>query len=132
MENVESVTYKLASRGIDALALHDELGPSARASVMQRFRSPTSASGTVKKALVLTDSLSSTLNDIHQVPLSVLFDLPQSAEQYAHRVSCTASASYQRPGMAVSVATSDADIDMLRRIESLFRIRVQPLPNVIS
>lgn len=94
---------------------------------MSRFRSSQSTGGATKKALILVDSLAHQLVDIHQIPLVVIYDVPKP-EAYAQLVASAASASFQRPGIVVTVATSDEDIDKLRRIEALFRIRVQPIP----
>ena len=87
------------------------MGSSARSAVMSRFRSTQSTGGATKKALILVDSLAHLLVDIHQIPLVVVFDVPAKAEAYAALAASAASASFQRPGIVVTVAASDEDID---------------------
>ena len=91
IDAVEAVTYKLVSRNIDALALHGDMGASARHAIVSKFRSgnnPGPGRGQhagLKRVLVVYDALCRTLSDIHQVAMVVNYDLPRSVEDYVHR-----------------------------------------------
>jgi len=88
IESVEAVSYRLASRNIDALALHSDMGSSARHAVISKFRSGNVGGNrgiSMKRVLIVLDSLCRTLSDIHQVALVVNFDLPRAVEDYVHR-----------------------------------------------
>lgn len=90
IDAVEAVSYKLVSRNIDALALHGDMGASARHAIIGKFRSGNSGAGRgassgMKRVLVVYDALCRTLSDIHQVALVINFDLPRAVEDYVHR-----------------------------------------------
>ncbi|KAH8929465.1 P-loop containing nucleoside triphosphate hydrolase protein [Atractiella rhizophila] len=131
VDSTEAVTYKLASRGIDALALHQDMGGPARHSVLSKFRSSAASTPGMKaskKCLVVYDALCRSLNDVHQVPLVINFDLPRAPEDYVHRVACATSAGHVRPGVAINFLVDNRDIDMLRQIEGMHRTRISELP----
>jgi superfamily II DNA/RNA helicase len=88
IDSVEAVAYKLSSRNIDALALHGDMGASARHAILSKFRSGNVGQGrgmAAKRVLVVYDALCRTLSDIHQVAMVVNFDLPRAVEDYVHR-----------------------------------------------
>lgn len=88
IDSVEAVAYKLASRNLDALALHGDMGASARHAIVSKFRSGNVGQGrgmAAKRILVVYDALCRTLSDIHQVAMVVNFDLPRAVEDYTHR-----------------------------------------------
>lgn len=58
------------------------------------------------------------MNDLYQIPLVILFDLPSTVENYLHCVSVAAPSGYGRGGAVVVVITSDEDINGLRRYAS--------------
>ena len=83
-EAIEAVSYKLASRNIDALVLHGDMGASARHTAITKFRSGVRGAG-LKRVLVVYDALSRTLTDIHQVSLVINFDMPRTVEDYVNQ-----------------------------------------------
>ena len=88
IDSVEAVAYKLSSRNLDALALHGDMGASARHAIVTKFRSGNVGQGrgmAAKRVLVVYDALCRTLSDIHQVAMVVNFDLPRAVEDYIHR-----------------------------------------------
>lgn len=108
----EAVTYKLSSKGIEALNLvsrmcehmgapvdlqcltspqHKDMASATRAQILQKFRQPGSAfvshsnpMAPTRKALVIHDTALSP-KEVHQVPLVVFYDLPRSIEEYKEK-----------------------------------------------
>ena len=108
----EAVTYKLSSKGIEALTLvsrmcehmgapadlqcltspqHKDMASATRAQILQKFRQPGSAfvshsnpMAPTRKALVIHDTALSP-KEVHQVPLVVFYDLPRSIEEYKEK-----------------------------------------------
>ncbi|BGP02270.1 Translation initiation factor [Rhodotorula toruloides ATCC 204091] len=127
LESVEAVTYKLGSRAIDALALHSEMGPSARQQTIAKFRSlaPNRPGLSSKRVLVVYDALSKSLSDVGQVPLVINFDMPRAVEDYVHRIACASG--HNKNSMVLNVVTPN-EVELLRSIESFFRVTIRELP----
>lgn len=87
IDSVEAVTYKLGTRAIEALALHQDMGQAARQQIIAKFRStaPNRPGLASKRVLVVYDALSRGLSDVGQVPLVINFDMPRAVEDYVHR-----------------------------------------------
>ncbi|KAM0752843.1 hypothetical protein T439DRAFT_183927 [Meredithblackwellia eburnea MCA 4105] len=130
VDAVEAVSYKLGTRGIEALALHQDMGQSARHTIMGKFRAaPGTRTTPNKRALVVYDALTRSLTDIHQVvPLVINYDLPRAVEDYVHRIACATTSGYGRSGTAINIVTPGADVDMLRSIETFYRCKINELP----
>ncbi|KDE09219.1 hypothetical protein MVLG_00541 [Microbotryum lychnidis-dioicae p1A1 Lamole] len=144
MESVEAVAYKLGSRGIETIALHQEMGQPMRQSALARFRAPLNhnngngagstprlgvPNGTSsKRCLVVFDPLCRPLTEALQVPLVINFDLPRAVEDYGHRVSAGPNSPFGRPGTTINFVAPGSDADMLRAIESHYRCKIAELP----
>ncbi len=89
----EHVALKLRRAGIDAAALHGELGPWARSQALTNFKAQR------LPVLVATD-LAARGIDIELLPVVVNYDLPRSTHDYLHRIGRTGRAGAQ--GVAVS------------------------------
>jgi superfamily II DNA/RNA helicase len=89
----EHVALKLRRAGINAAALHAELGPWARSQALTNFKARRLS------VLVATD-LAARGIDIELLPVVVNYDLPRSTHDYLHRIGRTGRAGAQ--GVAVS------------------------------
>lgn len=98
----------LATRGIQAEALHGDLTQAARETVLNRFRQ-----GRLT-VLVATDVAARGL-DIEGISHVVNFDLPFDAEAYVHRIGRTGRAG--RTGIAITLLTP-REKQGLRRVEA--------------
>ncbi|GAA5938989.1 uncharacterized protein JCM15063_004387 [Sporobolomyces koalae] len=133
LDNVEAIQYKLGTRAIEALALHQDLGTSARQQVISKFRSgsPPRAGVSPKRILVIHDALSRSLADVQQVGFVINFDLPRQVEDYMHRISCASTSSSnfatKTSSMILNIVTPN-EVEMLRSIESFYRCKIQELP----
>lgn len=158
MSTQEAVTYKLASKGIEALALNREMASTTRQQVLAKYRSNATTSSGVsyhqagnkvvgnfhstptlgsiksnsKKALVVYD-VEVNPKDVHQVPLIVFYDLPRSVEEYKEKIACAASSGGGgRPSVCVNVVTASGgprgDIEMLKTLECHLGCKMAELP----
>lgn len=103
----DNLVQKLGKAGIDARALHGDLGQGRRNRSLQEFRE-----GAVR-VLVATDVAARGI-DIPQLPLVVNYDLPRSPADYTHRIGRTGRAG--QPGLAISLVSTDCEAH-LRLIE---------------
>ncbi|KPV74871.1 uncharacterized protein RHOBADRAFT_36826 [Rhodotorula graminis WP1] len=128
LDAVEAITYRLGTRAVEAFALHQDMGPQARSGTVAKFRStqPNRPGLAVKRVLVVYDALSRGLTDVGQVPLVINFDMPRAVEEYVHRIACATG--QNKGGMVLNIVTP-AEVDMLRNIESFFRIKIVELPH---
>jgi ATP-dependent RNA helicase DDX49/DBP8 len=93
--------------GHTVTALHSKLAQQERQNSLGRFRAE------VAKVLIATDLASRGL-DIPVVSIVINFDLPQSPDDYIHRVGRTARAG--RGGMSISFVT-ERDVSLIKAIE---------------
>ena len=94
----EHVAEKLRRAGLDATALHGELGQGARTQALADFKN-----GRIR-LLVATDLAARGL-DIAELPVVVNFDLPRSAVDYVHRIGRTGRAGAY--GVAISFVSAE-------------------------
>lgn len=153
---LEAVTYKLATRGIEALALHRDMAVATRQQIMANFRSPMSSFGgsqqqrgagapgsntgrpggrQQRKALVAYD-VSIQPREVHQVPLLLFYDLPRNVDEYKDKLACGAApGGMARPSVCINVVTAAAgrgggsgDVEMLKTIEVQLGCKMAELP----
>ncbi|KZW03963.1 P-loop containing nucleoside triphosphate hydrolase protein [Exidia glandulosa HHB12029] len=129
MTALDSVVYKLASRGIDAVPLHGDMAPGAKLTALNKFRATNSLimRQPVTKVLVVYD-VQVKSPDVFQVPLVINYDLPKAVEEYAHRVAPAISSNYSRAGVVVNFVTATGgDVEMLRSIECFYKCPEVPM-----
>ncbi len=110
----DRVVRHLASRGIDAAALHGNKSQGARERALEAFRA-----GRVR-ALVATDIAARGL-DVPGITHVINFDLPNLPEAYVHRIGRTARAG--RDGIAISFCDR-TERAYLAAIEREIRLRL--------
>jgi len=106
--STEHVAQKLRRVGIEAAALHGDLGQAARTRALADFKA-----GQLR-VLVATDVAARGI-DIAQLPAVVNYDLPRSAVDYLHRIGRTGRAG--AAGVAVSFvsAASEAHFRLIEK-----------------
>ena len=108
-------TLRLCSHTVTSL--HSQLSQQERQNSLGRFRAEAA------KILIATDLASRGL-DIPSVSLVINFDLPQSPEDYIHRVGRTARAG--RGGMSISFV-SERDVLLIKAIEERVGVEMPKL-----
>lgn len=130
--NLDAVTYKLASRGLDAVPLHAEMNTGAKMAALNKFRGNNSIMMKQQqpspRVLVVFD-VQVKSPDVFQVPLVINYDLPKAVEDYALRVAPAIASGYSRPGVVVNFVTATGgDVEMLRSIECHYKIKCPEVP----
>ncbi|KZS98072.1 P-loop containing nucleoside triphosphate hydrolase protein [Sistotremastrum niveocremeum HHB9708] len=127
---LDSVVYKLASKGLEAVPLHGDMNAGTKLAALNKFRNSTSGMmrQPVAKVLVVYD-VQVKAPDVFQVPLVINYDLPKAVEEYAHRVAPAVSSSYARAGVVINFVTATGgDVEMLRSIECFYKIKCPEVP----
>lgn len=114
-QGANQLVKKLALDGIDATAIHGNKSQFQRTKALTDFKK-----GQVR-ILVATDIAARGL-DIVELPMVVNFDLPNSAEDYVHRIGRTGRAGVA--GQAISLVSAD-EARQLDGIEKLIKQRLQ-------
>lgn len=104
---VSDLASHLKVRGFRASAIHSDRSQSDRVRALESFR-------TGRIHLLVATDIAARGIDVHDVSHVVNYDVPQSAEDYVHRIGRTARAG--RKGVAISLVTSE-DSQAVRDIE---------------
>ncbi|KAJ7179191.1 hypothetical protein C8R46DRAFT_1159848 [Mycena filopes] len=124
MTALDSVVYKLASRGLEAVPLHGDMNAGTKLAALNKFRGTSSIimRQPATKVLVVYDVQVKTPEVAH-VPLIINYDLPKAVEEYAHRVAPAIASNYSRAGVIVNFVTATGgDVEMLRSIECFYKL----------
>ncbi|KAH9482448.1 ATP-dependent RNA helicase eIF4A [Psilocybe cubensis] len=130
MTALDSVVYKLASRGLEAIPLHGDMNAPTRATALNKFRNSSSVimRQPNTKVLVVYD-IQLKNNEVPHVPLVINYDLPKAVEEYSNRVSSAIASAYSRAGVVVNFVTATGgDVEMLRSIECYYKIKCPEVP----
>ncbi|KAA1122016.1 hypothetical protein PGTUg99_018632 [Puccinia graminis f. sp. tritici] len=146
VDSVDVVSCALAQNKIDVIALHQDMGPAARHSLLTKFgkaarESSDDARAQSMKVLVVYDVLAKTLADISKDQPSIVinFELPRAVEDYIHRAGCIISIMHGSQGRRASASSNSHDaalinlvhagseIDTIKSIESFYRCKIHEL-----
>jgi ATP-dependent RNA helicase RhlE len=110
----DSIKKELKLAGLKSEVIHGERTHGARHKALEEFRE-----GKVR-ILVATDIAARGL-DIPDLPAVINFDMPQSKEDYIHRIGRTGRAG--KTGEAISLLSVDED-EMFRSIERMMKLKI--------
>ena len=113
--SVDRITYHLKRRGIEAEMIHSGLPQRHRERMLEDFRQG-------RFPLLIATDVASRGLDIEGVTHVINFDMPQTSEDYVHRVGRTARMGQR--GTAVSFVTYD-DGTLLTEIEKLINKQIR-------
>jgi ATP-dependent RNA helicase DeaD len=113
--SVDRLTYQLKQRGVNAELLHSGIPQRSRERILKGFRED-------KFPLLIATDVASRGLDIDDVTHVFNYDVPQSAEDYVHRVGRTARMG--KSGAAVTFITRD-DGPILTAIEKLINKEIR-------
>jgi len=119
---VDMLNDELGKRDFTCSCMHADLDQKERDLIMREFRSGSS------RILISTDLLARGI-DVQQVSLVINFDLPQSLENYLHRIG--RSGRFGRKGVAINLVTPDA-VRTLKDIERYYSTQIEEMPMDIA
>ena len=111
---VEILTHKLSEDNFAVSSIHGDLQQNERNVIMNEFRNG------VSRVLISTDLLARGI-DIQQVSIVINYDIPQSIENYIHRIG--RSGRFGRKGVAINFLTR-YDTRKMTDIENHYHTRV--------
>jgi translation initiation factor 4A len=118
----DGLAEEMKKRDFSVSVMHAGLDQDQRSLVMREFRSGSS------RVLISTDLLARGI-DVQQVSLVINYDLPQSTENYLHRIG--RSGRFGRKGVAINFATNK-DTRNMRDIERFYATQIEELPADIA
>merc|ERR1719245_450619 len=119
---VDFLADQLTKREFTISTMHADLNQKERDLVMREFRSGSS------RVLISTDLLARGI-DVQQVSLVINYDLPQSMENYLHRIG--RSGRFGRKGAAINFVTNQ-DVHTMKDIERFFHTQIEEMPMDIA
>lgn len=121
-EKVDWLAKRMQDSNFTVCKMHGDMSQKERNEIMQQFRRGES------RVLISTDIWGRGL-DVQQVSLVVNYDLPNSRENYIHRIG--RSGRYGRKGVAINFVKDD-DIRILRDIEQYYATQIDEMPMNIA
>ena len=110
---------RLTGDDFSVLMMHGDMTQEERNVIMNKFRQGEG------RIMVSTDLLARGI-DIQQISIVLNYDLPNSIENYIHRIG--RSGRYGRKGTAINFAT-DNDIKRISELESYYSTQIEQLPD---
>ena len=117
---VEILTRKLMEDDFSVAAIHGDMPQKERNIIMDDFRNG------VNRVLISTDLLSRGI-DIQQVSIVINYDIPQTVENYIHRIG--RSGRFGRKGLAINFVTS-YDRNKITELEQYYATEIPALPDL--
>jgi len=129
LSTLDSVVYKLASRGLEAIPLHTEMNTGTKVAALNKFRGGSAITRQPTTKILVVFDVQVKSPDVFQVPLVINYDLPKIVEDYAHRVAPAISSNFSRAGVVINFVTATGgDVEMLRSIECFYKIKCPEVP----
>ncbi|KAI0316701.1 hypothetical protein OF83DRAFT_1059902 [Amylostereum chailletii] len=131
MTALDSVSYKLASHGLEAIPLNGDMNAGTKLAAINKFRNaPNGLLGRMATKVLVVYDVQVKTPDVPHVPLVVNYDLPKAVEEYSHRVNpAVAPNQNSRAGVVVNFVTATGgDVEMLRSIECFYKYVNTPSP----
>mmetsp|Transcript_95155 Transcript_95155/g.198948 ORF Transcript_95155/g.198948 Transcript_95155/m.198948 type:complete len:392 (+) Transcript_95155:123-1298(+) len=121
-KRVDYLAEQLQKRDFTISTMHADLDQKERDLVMREFRSGSS------RVLISTDLLARGI-DVQQVSLVINYELPNSTENYLHRIG--RSGRFGRKGVAINFVTNN-DVRTMKDIERYYHTQIEEMPMDIA
>eukprot|EP01066_Platyproteum_vivax_P006506 Platyproteum_vivax@DN2291_c0_g1_i1.p1 len=115
---VDYLTVEMTKKDFTVSSMHGDLDQKERELIMREFRSGST------RVLITTDLLARGI-DVQQVSLVINYDLPQTNENYIHRIG--RSGRFGRKGVAINFVTEE-DMANLKDIEKYYHTQIEEMP----
>merc|ERR1712066_698069 len=119
---VDYLADQMSRRDFTISIMHAQMEQNERNLIMREFRSGSS------RVLICTDLLARGI-DVQQVSLVINYDLPQSRENYLHRIG--RSGRFGRKGAAINFVTN-SDVRTIKDIETYYHTQIEEMPMDIA
>lgn len=130
MTALDSVVYKLASCGLEAVPLHGDMNAGTKLAALNKFRTATASimRQPTTKVLVVYD-VQVKAPEVSHIPLIINYDLPKAVEEYMSRINPAMASNHGRAGVVINFVTATGgDVEMLRSIECHYKIKCPEVP----
>ena len=117
---VEILNNKLTNDDFSVSMIHGDMPQTERNKIMDDFRNG------VSRVLISTDLLSRGI-DIQQVSIVINYDVPQSVDNYIHRIG--RSGRFGRKGVSINFVT-EYDKSKIEELEKYYSTQIVALPNL--
>ena len=117
---VEILNNKLTNDDFSVSMIHGDMAQTERNKIMDDFRNG------VSRVLISTDLLSRGI-DIQQVSIVINYDVPQSVDNYIHRIG--RSGRFGRKGVSINFVT-EYDKSKIEELEKYYSTQIMPLPDL--
>lgn len=117
---VEILNNKLTNDDFSVSMIHGDMAQTERNKIMDDFRNG------VSRVLISTDLLSRGI-DIQQVSIVINYDVPQSVDNYIHRIG--RSGRFGRKGVSINFVT-EYDKSKIQELEKYYSTQILPLPEL--
>lgn len=117
---VEILGRRLTDDDFSVAVIHGDMAQSERTKIMDEFRNG------VSRVLISTDLLSRGI-DIQQVSTVINYDVPQSVDNYIHRIG--RSGRFGRKGTAINFVT-EYDKNKIAELEAYYCTQIDPMPEI--
>lgn len=121
-DTVEYLQKNFEAAEFNISAIHGGMEQAERDRIMHQFRTGNT------RALVSTDLLARGI-DVQQITLVINFELPNSPENYLHRIG--RSGRYGRKGIAINIC-DNSDLATIKEIERIYQTQISELPADIA
>jgi len=121
-EAVEYIEQQLKSLNFPVAQTHGGLPMDRRKEIMKDFRVGET------RVLIATDLIARGI-DVQQVTLVINFEMPESSEQYLHRIG--RSGRYGRKGIAINIIDK-TERRKLKEVETIYSTKIEELPENIN
>jgi ATP-dependent RNA helicase len=121
-KKVEWLSEKMHQHNFTASIMHGDMKQHQRDAVMSDFRAGNS------RVLITTDVWARGL-DVQQLSLVINYDLPNSRENYIHRIG--RSGRFGRKGVAINFVRND-DVRIMRDIEQYYSTQIDEMPMTLN
>ena len=120
---VEWLSTQLENSDFPVSRIHSNMTQTERQDIIKNFRSG------INRILITTDLLARGV-DFPQVSLVINYDLPNTKQNYIHRIGRTGR--YGKKGVAINLIVSDKDHKYMKELEEFYKTEITEMPQNIQ
>lgn len=106
-----------------SICIHSDMPQAERLNLFKKFKA-------YEHRILISTNLFGRGVDIERVNIVINYDMPQDSDEYLHRVG--RAGRFGTKGLAITFIASDAEQEILEKIQERFKVKVTELPNEIQ